>query len=289
LYYWEDEHGLKGNPFGREVMKMKAYKKVITLLGLSLLLLVCSKAKNPLKNPPPGFQFEFFQSGCGGGSAEKAGGDVRGDTVIFSSQGDTILVIHKDAFYQCCAQIAVNVVETASGFDLFESDSGDLCDCLCYFDITTTICGLSNGTYFIRVFDIYGDPVDSGVVHIPPESMSSESSQSECRGSFLKTDAKAAPEASEDSVLAWAHAETVWVMHKNAFENCCSIILSEVERTLEGFDLFEYDAATHWCRCMCYFDLTTTIYGVSPGVYLIRVFDTSGELLGGVELVIPPV
>lgn len=255
--------------------------KAVAILVLSLFVLVCSKTKNPVKNPP-GFQFESSQSGCNRWLPTT-------ETVIFSSHGDTVLVIHKDAFYNCCSKIKVNVIETPNGFDLLEYDVGDTCRCMCYFDITTIISGLSPGTYLIRVFDIDSNLVDSGVVDIPPKYTGSESSQSKCKSGLPKINTQAIPpDTLEDSVLVWTHVDTIWVTHKNAFYNCCSIIKTRLERTPEGFNLYEHDIATILCHCLCYFDITTTIYGLSPGVYLIRVFDTAGELVGEVELVIPP-
>jgi hypothetical protein len=81
-----------------------------------------------------------------------------------------------------------------------------------------------------------------------------------------------------DSIVIWSHADTAWVTHKNAYYNCCSAIVTQVERTPEGFNLYEDDMAIYLCRCMCYFDVTTTIYGLSPGIYFIRVFDTGHAL-----------
>ena len=252
--------------------------KALAILILSLFLLVCSKTKNPVN--PPSFQFESSQSSCNKRLPIT-------EEVILSSHGDTILVTHKDAFYNCCSEIKVNVTETPNGFDLLEFDVGDTCRCMCYFDVTTEISGLTPGTYLIRYFDIDGNLVGSEVVDIPPKYTGSESSQSKCKWGLYKTDAEATPDTLEDSILVWDHGDTAWVMHKNAFYNCCSIIKTRLERTPEGFDLYEYDTATEWCFCVCYFDLTTTIYGLSPGVYIIRVFDTAGELVGEVELVIP--
>ncbi|NIM99357.1 MAG: hypothetical protein GTO24_15165 [candidate division Zixibacteria bacterium] len=386
---------------------MKKYRTA-AILGLSLLLLMCSETKNPVTGPgedPTGFKFKSLQSGCGGDSldtmaeaafelsqgeckrglykgAPEASGDnladsvlvwfstdtvwvmhknafenccsvilgeviqtpmgfdvfehdtskhlcrcmcyfdivttiygvspgvhlirvfdtsgnlvgevelmipPKGDTVIFSSSGDTILVTHQDAFYNCCSEIAVNVVQTARGFDLFERDtSGERCNCMCDFDITTIISGVPEGSYVVRVFDIYGRFLDSAVVDISPKFAAFESSQGECKTGLYKGGPEASGDNLEDSVVVWFNADTVWVMHKNAFENCCSEILSDVERTPQGFDVREYDIATSYCYCLCYFDLVTTIYEVLPGVYVIRVFDTSGVCVGEVELEIPP-
>lgn len=213
----------------------------------------------------------------------------RDDTVIFSSSGDTILVTHQDAFYNCCSEIAVNVVQTATGFDLFERDtSEEACKCMCDFDITTLISGVPQGSYVIRVFDIYGSFLDSAVVDVPPKFSAFESSQGECKAGLYKGGPETSGNNLEDSVVVWFNADTVWVMHKNAFENCCSEILSDVERTPQGFDVREYDTATSYCYCLCYFDLVTTIYEVGPGIYVIRVFDTAGDCVGEVELEIPP-
>ncbi len=196
---------------------MKKYK-IAAILGLVFFLVMCSKTKNPVKDSveePSGFRFESTQSGCIGGSGESTGGDMKGDTVIFSAHGDTIVVLHKDAFYNCCAQIAVDVIETENGFDLFESDTGESCNCLCYFDITTMICDLSHGTYFLRVFDIYGSVIDSGVVDIPAKYPRFESFQGECKTGYYKAAVEASPDTLEDSVLAWFNADTIWVVHKN--------------------------------------------------------------------------
>ncbi len=263
--------------------------KAITILVLSLFILVCSKTKNPVKNPP-NFHFESSQSDCRGSFREKAEGTINGGgVIIFSSHGDTILVIHQDAFYNCCSKIKVNVKATPNGFDLLEYDVGENCRCMCYFDITTTISDVSPGTYLIRVFDTDTNLVGSGVLDIPPKYTGSESFQSKCKKGLGKINAQTIPiDTPKDSIIVWSHADTAWVVHKNAYENCASIIKTKIERTPEGFDLYEYDMATMEARCMCYFDITTTLYGLSPGVYLIRVFDTAGNLVGEVELVIPP-
>jgi hypothetical protein len=261
--------------------------KAVAILVLSLFLLVCSKTKNPVKNPSNP-QFESLQSDCKFTSKERMGRVTENDTVIFSSHGDTILVTHQDAYYNCCAEIKVNIIETPDGFDLLEYDVGDACDCLCYFDITTVISGLSPSSYLIRYFDIDSNLVDSGVVDIPPKYTGFGSSQSKCKEGLYKRDAEATPDTLEDSVLVWSHGDTAWVTHKNAFYNCCLKIKVRIIPTPQGFDLYEYEEVGDLCNCMCYFDITTTIYGLFPGVYLIRVFDTAGNLVDEVELVIPP-
>jgi hypothetical protein len=114
-----------------------------------------------------------------------------------------------------------------------------------------------------------------------------ESLQGECKKGMYQGGGDAFGGDVEDTVLAWFSSDTVWVMHKNAFENCCSGIVGDVVETPEGYDIFEQDTSTELCHCMCYFDLVYTICDVSSGAYLIRVFDIRGELVDQVELVIP--
>jgi len=114
-----------------------------------------------------------------------------------------------------------------------------------------------------------------------------ESLQGECKARLYQGPPEPSADTLEDSVLVWFSAGGVWVMHKNAFENCCSGIVSEVVQTPQGFDVFEHDTSTNPCYCMCYFDIVTAIHDVSPGVYLIRVFDTDGEFVGEDAVVVP--
>jgi hypothetical protein len=125
-------------------------------------------------------------------------------------------------------------------------------------------------------------------IKTPPANPKFESSQSECKEGWGKINAETnSQDTLEDSIVVWSSGDTACVAHKNAFYNCCSAIVTQVERTPEGFNLYEDDMAIYLCHCMCYFDITTTIYGLSPGTYLIRVFDTGSDLVGEVELVIP--
>jgi hypothetical protein len=104
--------------------------------------------------------------------------------------------------------------------------------------------------------------------------------QGECKTDLYKGTPEAYTDTLEDSVLVWFSGNKVWVMHKNAFENCCSVILTDVIQTTQGFDVYEHDTATNLCYCLCYFDILTSIHDVSPGVYLIRVFDSAGKFVG---------
>jgi hypothetical protein len=180
--------------------------------------------------------------------------DTLEDSVLVWFSGNTVWVMHKNAFENCCSGIVTEVVQTPQGFDVFEHDtSTNPCYCLCYFDILTTIHDVSPGVYLIRVFDTAGNFVGEDAVVVPDEG---------------------------DTVIFSAHGDTIFVTHQDAYYQCCAEIATEVVQTAEGFDLFERDASEEVCKCMCDFDIITTISGVSEGEYVVRLFDVYGNLVG---------
>ncbi len=88
------------------------------------------------------------------------------DSIIITVSGNDIIVLHKDAFYNCCFQISVEIVQDGNVFNLYEEESGDPCYCMCYFDITTTIYDVEPGTYTINVYNADGEYVGGGTVTV---------------------------------------------------------------------------------------------------------------------------
>ena len=107
--------------------------------------------------------------------------------------------------------------------------------------------------------------------------------QSGCKEGLVKL-AKA---SGSRSIILSSFNDTIRVLHTNAYYNCCAKITVEVVEIEKGFDLFEKDEGEE-CRCMCYLDVTTFIYGVSAGTYYIKVFDISGNLVDHGYVVVRP-
>jgi hypothetical protein len=264
---------------------MRNYRTIV-ILALSLFLLTCSKANNPVKSPDEGqtgMKFMSVQSECKvhsarmiaepavawsqsecktglhTGTGEASGAQVQ-DSVVAWFNADTVWVMHKNAFENCCSGIISHVVESPSGFDIFEQDtSSSLCYCMCYFDLVTTICDVPSGMYVIRVFGIRGELVGQTELVIP---------------------------SAGDTMIVSAHGDTIFVTHQDAFYNCCSEIVVDVVQTAEGFDLFERDTSEDLCYCMCDFDISAVISGVAEGEYLVRLFDIYGDLVGSVVVTV---
>jgi hypothetical protein len=118
-----------------------------------------------------------------------------------------------------------------------------------------------------------------------PET-SFEPVQTQCKSFFYKGGTQTSSAELEDSVFAWSSGNTIWVMHKNALVNCCSVIHGEVFQTSLGYDIYEKDTSSVSCKCLCYKNIVTPIYDVPSGTCLFRVFDTEGEFVGQVELTV---
>lgn len=141
-------------------------KGCLILILLSILF-ACEREKSPT-NSSLGFFFESSYTGC----KESFGKTVQtsgGGSFVLSSFNDTIRVLHANALYNCCAEIKTDVVKARLGFDVFEVDRGDTCECTCRMDVTTFICRVPVGTYLVRLFDTGGNLVDRGYVIIRPD------------------------------------------------------------------------------------------------------------------------
>ena len=89
------------------------------------------------------------------------------DEILITVSGHDITVLHADAHYNCCFNITTEVVQADFVIDLYEHTSGMECDCLCYFDLSTTIYDLEAGTYTVNVYDADGEYVGGGTATIP--------------------------------------------------------------------------------------------------------------------------
>ena len=234
-------------------------------------------------------QYKTFQSSCKSGSDIEISKRAYTGPATISSHKDTIFVSQHDVLFNCCSRIKVDIVRTSTGFDLKEKDEGQVCRCNCLFDIQTLICGLENGSYYIRLFEPDGTCVGSGTVDIPAKFSTFGSFQSKCKNKLSKLIADYPPiDSLRDSITFNLHGDTVEITHQNADYNCCSKLGTNVQPTADGFDIYESDTAKDWCFCICHFDLTTTISGISPGDYIVRVFDTAGDLVGEIAFKFPP-
>jgi len=76
-------------------------------------------------------------------------------------QGDTIHVAHK-LTYVCCAELVLTTEQEDSTIRLLEKNTGEICRCMCDYEVEADITGLNPGVYQVEVWGVeYED------VHIP--------------------------------------------------------------------------------------------------------------------------
>jgi len=78
------------------------------------------------------------------------------DSISCQMRGDTLIVTHHDARYQCCLESRILVHKTGTTLDIVEYDVGQPCDCMCTFDLTTVVSDLPPGTYTVHIWNETG-------------------------------------------------------------------------------------------------------------------------------------
>jgi hypothetical protein len=67
--------------------------------------------------------------------------------------GDTIHVAHK-LTYVCCAELALTIEQEDKTIKLLEKNNGEICRCICEYQVEADITGLSPGVYQVEVWGV---------------------------------------------------------------------------------------------------------------------------------------
>jgi hypothetical protein len=76
-----------------------------------------------------------------------------GGEVQIAGQGDTIHVAHK-LTYVCCAELVLTMAQEDSTIRLLEKNTGEICRCMCDYEVEADITGLSPGVYEVEVWGV---------------------------------------------------------------------------------------------------------------------------------------
>lgn len=205
-------------------------------------------------------------------------------SILCQIRSDTLSVTHQDAFYQCCLEAKILVHKSGYTLDIVEYDVGQSCDCMCTFDLTTHIVGLPPGAYHVQVWGETGQFCGECVTTIPAGGRLTGFTQGECHD-YPKT---TAIESVHDSIGALFRDETLFVAHYEAFYNRCHRIGVELEQSGTVLNFIEHPTG-ELCRCMCTFNIVSTVTGLTPGAYVVRVWnDDRSILFGEVEVTVSP-
>jgi hypothetical protein len=97
-------------------------------------------------------------SGCKGKALKDSEGHAGDQDCIQYSwvEGDTLHIKHVNAAFNCCpGNIMTDLKVSGDTLILTESESSNLCDCNCLFDLDFIITGVPKGTWWIRVGEPY--------------------------------------------------------------------------------------------------------------------------------------
>ncbi|MDF1544558.1 MAG: hypothetical protein P1R58_05590 [bacterium] len=163
--------------------------------------------------------------------------------------GDRLHVYHDYAYYNCCLDYAVtyefNYAGDTAHVTATESDLGEPCDCLCYFNLESEYAGISPlqiTSYIVTLIGIEGDTVGIDTVVTGP-----------CGFAYVE-----------------AVGSDLTLHHANLVLNCCPHYY--VDWSIEGTSItaIEHDTLPQ-CFCVCYYNLQSTLHNVPNGIYTVTV------------------
>jgi len=90
----------------------------------------------------------------------------------------------------------------------------------------------------------------------------------------------------EEEVVFDTSPGRIDIAHRQAEYNCCSWIEFEIVHVAFDIDIYEREQLEGGgCDCYCCFDLAIALGGLTPGVYVVRIWK-NGELTGGVDVLL---
>ena len=184
--------------------------------------------------------------------------------------GNDLHIYHINAYYQCCLEyqvdFAVSWQEDVVRVIATESDIGEPCDCMCYFNLGSVLPDMVLGqpvTIIVTLIGIEGNTVGIDTVEVGEHGY----------------------------MFAEAVGNSILISHMNAFYNCCLDYQVEYEFDGNNITAYEYDRGDA-CFCMCYFNLHSAVYDLEDGEYIVTLigdpnWPTNGDTIGVDTVTVP--
>jgi len=207
-----------------------------------------------------------WSSGC----LDTPARDFPFDSMFALLYGDDLHVYHINAYYQCCLEYQVDFSLDWQGDAIYvtatESDIGELCDCMCYFNLGAVYPDLMLGqpvTIIVTLIGIEGNTVGVDTVEVGENGY----------------------------MYAEAAGNSILISHMNAFYNCCLDYQVEYEFDGNHITAYEHDRGDP-CYCMCYFNLHSAVYDLEDGEYIVTLigdpnWPTNGDTIGVDTVTVP--
>ena len=122
-----------------------------TLLGSMLWGLLCAGAVACASSEPVGPELIYTVGGCvEEAAAARAATDA---DVLIEGEGSAIHVEHR-VTYVCCAELVLTVEQEGNTIRITESNVGEMCRCLCDYDVEADVSDLDPGVYDVQLWGV---------------------------------------------------------------------------------------------------------------------------------------
>ncbi len=132
-------------------------KTIFAILLLVILAIACTPIAPPTPSGQQAVKLDYSVSGCD----TKDGGMKRApaELVDVDIAGNNVKLVHH-LNYVCCAKIKVNLegIETitpdGTSIIIAEKNEGEMCRCMCNYDVGINLGPLAKGKYTVQIFGI---------------------------------------------------------------------------------------------------------------------------------------
>lgn len=205
-----------------------------------------------------------FQSDKSDGAHSQATGYELG-TMYAEVLGNDLYIHHLDAEYQCCLGYLVEFeIGNGNFITATEADTGDQCDCICQFDLTSVLYDLEDGEYVVTLIGIYGDPIGVDTVVVNAAFGLTGYNNSDCLENVATFD--------PPGIEYLYYSGELTLAHHDAYYNCASMFLVQFEQASDTLRFYELNIEENCAYCMCYFEITASAVGIDPGDYVAEIW-----------------
>jgi len=237
-----------------------------------------------------------LQSACKGhpGESDGANDSYAGSLKLTLLADGSLEIVHVDVEANCAAKLAskVKVTPPAAGnpgaieVEEWVTNPDQAADCICRFDVKTTVAGLAAGTYEVTAIGPAKELAGPASLTIPAPLLATK--QSACKKGVTNST------TSLGAVKATTQGSGLLVEHADVTANCAAKLAMRATVTAPaggtpGSILIE-EVVTNpeqSANCVCTYDLSTTVAGLAPGAYELTVKDPDGQTTGPLAVQVP--
>lgn len=201
---------------------------------------------------------------------------------IFEPENGTAFIVSVNRMFNCCSALGSSVRVSGdtifvNSYEIFMSE--EMCDCVCPYDISTTIENLKPKKYIFIVdgtefkIDLEKDTVLSNTIYDFERGLFVKNSP--CKNEELSGDKEdfepeptpTTPERLEgsDTLVSYQFdpmAGTGLIVSHNLQLNCCSEKGSQTTIDASDITITTTEEGDEWCKCTCTYDITTKVMGL---------------------------